>query len=49
MSHTTGHLGQPQLANDLQSTWTSLQEGIDTIMNRLEGGISPQKYIELYT
>ena len=41
----------PQLpsANDLNTTWTFLEAGIDQIMNRLEEGLSYKRYMDLYT
>ena len=34
---------------DAQEVWQSLEAGVDQIMNRLNEGLSYQRYMELYT
>ncbi|KAJ3077130.1 hypothetical protein HK102_005291 [Quaeritorhiza haematococci] len=43
------HYGAVVPPADLQTTWGKLEEGIDQIMNRLEMGLSYEKYMQLYT
>ncbi|KAG8984440.1 hypothetical protein FRB95_009792 [Tulasnella sp. JGI-2019a] len=39
----------PPTGSDLQTTWKFLEEGVDHIMTRLNEGVSPSKYMNLYT
>ncbi|ODQ55601.1 Cullin-domain-containing protein [Saitoella complicata NRRL Y-17804] len=36
-------------ADDLKGSWAFLEEGVDHIMNRLDEGLSPAKYVNMYT